>query len=198
MEEEICKYLGNKSMTNIDISDLTLIKYSEENKLELIEFMKIVSRISSLRKSLKENKLIGIIGPQNSGKSTVTSIITRFETYAAIDKHTRSPIGYCIKKNDDIIIPNFAVIDWPGSSDLDKVKWNIQKSHFSIMSFCIIVLNMEHANNLESLNIIKTIKEQKIPSIVLLNRCDQYISSISNQKQTKPKEKKRTKIQKKR
>ena len=110
--EKTITLLFDENMGDQIFPETLLNNCTEASKEVVIERIRMIKKIHEVRKKIATQCFIGIVGPQNSGKSTFINAMWQFNFPTGSSVHTDKPT---IRK----ITETVQVVDYPGNNSLD-------------------------------------------------------------------------------
>jgi len=135
--------------------------YGDEDKKSFRSFIKAVKHIHDLRNHLKSTYFVGLLGPQNNGKTSALAHVFQIDDSknSPSDDPTKSPKGYPLgpensgkhKANHE---RSFYVVDFPASNDKNVDNHLVQENVLPFLIVCALFLAAQQADTDESVSLI--------------------------------------------
>lgn len=149
----------------------SLGKSTKKSKEDAVKRILAINQVHQLREMLINNPFVGIVGEQDSGKTTLIQTLGM--------PVPKDQIGFDAHTSQLHFYPwgGVTVADFPGSDSVDKRLVDIMNDGGFVSSLFIIVTMFRGDPNINILNSVSTIKEMfRCPVLLCLNQASRFIS----------------------
>ncbi|XP_035687454.1 uncharacterized protein LOC118423418 [Branchiostoma floridae] len=159
----------------------TLSTATKESQREAVRRCQMTCDLFRIRQLLMKTCFVGLIGPQDSGKTTLIKTLWGMEEVKDIgfQKHTETAVLYKARGTERMVI-----VDFPGTTTVDTQVATLVNHCGGLASFFILVMPFTGDPSKINIDQLETVKSFDCSFIVCINQCGRFPDAFETKENT--------------
>ncbi|XP_035687455.1 uncharacterized protein LOC118423419 [Branchiostoma floridae] len=152
-----------------------------ESQLDALRRCQMTCDLFRIRQLLMKTCFVGLIGPQDAGKSTLIKTLWGIDELKDIgfQKHTKTPVLYKARGTERMVI-----VDFPGTTTVDTQVATLVNHCGGLASFFILVMPFTRDPSKINIDQLNKVKNFGCSFIVCINQCGRFLDAFKTKENT--------------